>query len=887
MKQKLLLIFLLNLLVLLPALQGQPGYTANELVRPYSGSFRAGVNLGIYPPWTDMELADLAAGNDVFEVEGVGAKCLRPALFEHFVDEYGYDLRIPTYEHFDSLGLKENTLLVGFPSSRHRDPTNYCPNVQSEMFANLYQEIWDNGENGTPVNDDNHYALYIYQLIKNYGQYVKFWEIWNEPGFDFTGAKGWLDRGQPGNWWENNPDPCDYKLRAPIFLYIRTLRISYEVIKTLSPEDYVVVSGVGYPSFLDAILRNTDNPTGGGVTADYPLRGGAYFDVLGYHAYPHFDGSLRAWDNNIGGFRYFRHSDAAADGLINTQDQFRAVLKDYGYDNSLYPEKLWMITESNIPRKAFADHIGSDEAQSNFVAKAVVNCIKNDILQLHIYKIGEESSYDDANDPFDVMGLYQDLLGIQPYYAQVADAGMSYKTASEELFGKEYDPSRTSQMNLPSNIGGGAFKSATGEYTYVLWAKTNLDRSESAFASYAFPSNLGFNQLIRREWDYGYTKDEWIEDAQNISLKGSPTYFSEVHFTVSQNKGCTPFKLTVNDQTGILAGTREWTFEGGDPMTSDRESEEVIFQTPGNHEIILRHRDQSGQIFFEEHATVYVEDFPSVFFEDYSSGPMLVLTNGSSGNINSFFWEFGDGTISTEPSPTHVYLTSGTYTVRLTVDNDCGSSSFEKEITVSVPNVYQLPFTANDTIPIYDGQFRPGVNLGVYPGWSDEQLANIAAGNVQEGVEGLGAKCLRPILDEKFLEFWGYDIRLETFQHYANLDLNDNTLMVGFPSAEHRDPNFYCSGHQSELFKNLYLDIWDNGENGTPINEENYYAKYLYETILRYKDFVRFYEIWNEPSFDYSGNGWKSPGMAGNWWDNDPNPCEYKLRALFSIMCEY
>jgi gliding motility-associated-like protein len=49
-----------------------------------------------------------------------------------------------------------------------------------------------------------------------------------------------------------------------------------------------------------------------------------------------------------------------------------------------------------------------------------------------------------------------------------------------------------------------------------------------------------------------------------------------------------------------------------------------------------------------------------------------VFTNTSDGG-QQFFWDFGDGTTSTEPSPTHQYLSPGTYTIRLRVvdENTC------------------------------------------------------------------------------------------------------------------------------------------------------------------------------------------------------------------------
>ena len=173
--------------------------------------------------------------------------------------------------------MKDNTLIVGFAHPDHADPVQHCPGVQSDMFANLYEPIFDGGLNGTPVNENNYFARYMWDLLESVGDHVKFWEVWNEPGFDFSGAKGWLQPGQPGNWWENNPDPCDYKLQAPIFHFVRTMRIAYQVVKTHSPDDYVVLSGLGFESFLDAVLRNTDNPNGGGVTSEYPLGGGVVY----------------------------------------------------------------------------------------------------------------------------------------------------------------------------------------------------------------------------------------------------------------------------------------------------------------------------------------------------------------------------------------------------------------------------------------------------------------------------------------------------------------------------------------------------------------------------------------------------------------------------------
>jgi PKD repeat protein len=49
--------------------------------------------------------------------------------------------------------------------------------------------------------------------------------------------------------------------------------------------------------------------------------------------------------------------------------------------------------------------------------------------------------------------------------------------------------------------------------------------------------------------------------------------------------------------------------------------------------------------------------------------------------INTYFWEFGDGTFSTEENPEHIYSESGSFEATLTVTNDNGSTRFTTNVT--------------------------------------------------------------------------------------------------------------------------------------------------------------------------------------------------------------
>ena len=506
-------------------LAAQINYTAHDTIPAFTGQFRYGANMGAYNFWRDEQLADIAAGNPELDVEGLGIDALRPLLSESFLEYWGYDIRIDAFKHYNKLGLHDNVVFIGYPSDDHRDQTLYCPDGPSELFANMYEPIWDDGENGTPVNDENYYALYVWKMVSMYHPYVKYWEVWNEPDFDFVGGSS-LPPGEEGSWWDTDPEPCEYALRAPAQHYIRLLRISYEVIKSIAPDDYVALGGIGFPSFLDVLLRNTDNPDGGKTDSLYPLPGGAYFDVVSFHSYPHIDNSTREWSNEANGFVYFRHSDRCIDGLLDRHAQLKNVMAKYGYDDSLFPKKQWIITESNIPRVQVDEYLGSDAAQRNYLIKALIACQQNEIDQFHVYTLG------DINIPgyyseFHSMGLYLALDSVPPYGQRIQEAGFAYKTTADLLKGKVYDPWQTALMDLPAVVKGGAFRDEYGIYTYVLWAKTNKDRSEAAEATYRFPSSFNLQDMHQREWDYSVLGITRQVAANNIALTGSPRFFTD------------------------------------------------------------------------------------------------------------------------------------------------------------------------------------------------------------------------------------------------------------------------------------------------------------------------------------------------------------------------
>ncbi|MDR0815367.1 MAG: hypothetical protein LBN37_06420, partial [Bacteroidales bacterium] len=421
---------------------------ADEQVVTGDGYFLYGSNMGWYgDAWGDDKLAEILIGNPDKKVAGVGVTSLRPAMYDHFVEDWGYDIRKETFAFYHSIGGRDHTIFLNEPADKHRDKTKYDGKNESQIFANLYEPIHTNGDE---INKNNYYAWYVYNVVKTYGQYVKFWEVWNEPDFTYN----W---NASQTWDKVNPNPSDLpNLYAPIQRYVRMLRITYEVVKSLYPDSYVCVGGLGYPYFLDAVLRHSDNPADGSVNNDFPQTGGAWFDCLSYHIYPMY--SLSKGNRN---------SDAAAAAVINLKNEFNDVLKKYGYDGGKHPEKAWIITECNIPRKSIDGNIGSDEAQRNFMIKAAVACQRNDIRALYVYGAADDQQYANATDPYQMMGLYQQITG-QPYNVTPNQSGISWRTTSVLLRNHHYDKAASDALALPATVDGAAFSDEDGNLTCVL-----------------------------------------------------------------------------------------------------------------------------------------------------------------------------------------------------------------------------------------------------------------------------------------------------------------------------------------------------------------------------------------------------------------------------------
>jgi PKD repeat protein len=714
------------------SLFAQVNYTANQTVLPYGGTFRLGYNPGFSYGWTEIQMADVAAGPN-----GAGAKTVRQGLFYELLTSYNYEIRLPQVQYYEALGMTDLTALIlgganggtqYAPPEAVRDNTNYCPSQpaeKSELFKNMYLPIWDNGTNGTPYNDNNDFAAFLYKTVTTYKDYIKFWEIWNEPGFDDTGAKGYLKPGEAGNWWEQDPDPCDLKIKAPVEHYVRMLHIAWEIIKTIDPNAYVCMGAPGYPSFVDAVLRNTDNPAGGSVTSDYPLKGGAYFDCLAYHSYPHIDGStvITQWPLEL-----MRNSDRAAEGVVSLRDKFEAPMIARGYDGSTYPRKKFIITEMNVPRKPFTfqNSFGNDLIQRNFMIKSIVNLKKSDIPQSQVYGLSETKTEQTADFEFHLMGLYKNMDYLFPNQVEKTQEGVAAKTTSDLISNCAYDPTRSAALTPASGVRAEAFVRPDGKYIYVIWAKTQSDNVETAAANFTFPSGLNIsNQLSKFEWDWSNTAQIANASNSNIALTGTPIFLLDntipantTKFTANSNTGCVPMTVQFMN-TSSNASTYLWSFSGGNPSTSTSANPNVTYSLSGTYDVSLTTNSgtsgANSTLIKANHIAVGRK--PSVDFTYLVNGLSVTFYNGAT-LANNYLWEFGDGQTSTETNPIHTFTNGGNINVKLTATNACGSNQHIENLTLQTVPVADFNATVRHGCTPFIVQFSSTASNATSFNWS-------------------------------------------------------------------------------------------------------------------------------------------------------------------------
>lgn len=150
------------------------------------------------------------------------------------------------------------------------------------------------------------------------------------------------------------------------------------------------------------------------------------------------------------------------------------------------------------------------------------------------------------------------------------------------------------------------------------------------------------------------------------------------------------------DESISYDGTTSWSWNFGDDSTSTAQNPIHTYASAGTYTVSLTVSEADGDSdTTTQSITVSALNEPpvakaSVNPTTANEGDTVNFdgsgSSDSDGTIESYEWDFGDGTTGTGVSTTHVYADDGTYTVTLTVTDDNGATGTDTA-TVTINNV--------------------------------------------------------------------------------------------------------------------------------------------------------------------------------------------------------
>ncbi|HHH54844.1 MAG TPA: PKD domain-containing protein, partial [Bacteroidetes bacterium] len=189
---------------------------------------------------------------------------------------------------------------------------------------------------------------------------------------------------------------------------------------------------------------------------------------------------------------------------------------------------------------------------------------------------------------------------------------------------------------------------------------------------------------------------------QTIDVALRPT----AAFNSSATEGCAPLEVSFTNLSSSSASSFLWHFEGGNPEYSTDKNPVVTYVLGGNYDISLIAYGENDNDTLVQEDYIFVDAGPDVEFSYQIESGKVSFTEEASSDATSFYWDFGDGNISEEVNPVHTYSATGTYTVTLYANNDCGQQSISKDIYVEVSSTFDL--TLNE-VKLY-----PNPNNGLF-----------------------------------------------------------------------------------------------------------------------------------------------------------------------------
>lgn len=190
-------------------------------------------------------------------------------------------------------------------------------------------------------------------------------------------------------------------------------------------------------------------------------------------------------------------------------------------------------------------------------------------------------------------------------------------------------------------------------------------------------TNVAFGAKLVLAWSDAVTTTLRNEKAFYIEPLKAPV----AKFESSAISGTVPFAIQFFDRSE--GQPDKWFWDFGNGKTSSDPNPTVVYDKPGKYTVqltVLNRRGKSDKLA-SQYVTVLAPPVPQADFRaDQREGVAPLTANFQDqskavvGDIKDWKWDFGDGVTSNERNPKHAYTKPGTYTVKLTISDQYGTS---------------------------------------------------------------------------------------------------------------------------------------------------------------------------------------------------------------------
>jgi PKD repeat protein len=142
--------------------------------------------------------------------------------------------------------------------------------------------------------------------------------------------------------------------------------------------------------------------------------------------------------------------------------------------------------------------------------------------------------------------------------------------------------------------------------------------------------------------------------------------------TVSANNGCAPAAITFSENSQNAV---QWNWSFGDGTTDTVQAPVHIYNLDGTYDVSLIVTSADGctdTVVLP--ALIHIDKVVADFLSNVSGGcaPQPAYFTDNSYNAVAWFWDLGNGTVSTQQNPIQVYYTGGNYPIELIVESSTG-----------------------------------------------------------------------------------------------------------------------------------------------------------------------------------------------------------------------